>query len=121
MGSDDESELEWFPAGVGVHEAKDESVDYKDVLFEKDAQFFPESEEDATFRGISLVEMMNARIKSESWRPHTQNNDSTPKPSENEGTRSICYLLVSHNSMVDIVGHVFDFMTNAENPILNYT
>lgn len=54
----------------------------------------PETEKQATFRAVDLVELLNTRVVAES---------------ENE-TKQICYLIVSHGRYVDDLSNIFKFL-----------
>lgn len=74
------SKGEYFPEGVYFREPWP-PADYKKEIFEN----FPESGQQGHLRGLSLIEMVNQRIREES----------------DDGKKSICYLIISHKSFVD--------------------
>ena len=79
----------YFPKGVYFEDAK-EPVDCKDDLF----TIYTETLEVGQKRGLSIVEMMNERVKSES----------------NWDTKRVCYILISHGMWVDETALIMELL-----------
>lgn len=78
----------YFPEGVHIKQPEDCSV--KEDIFD----LYPEVLSECNYRGISIVERINQRIRSES------KNDQ----------KTICHLLVAHGEWVDKLGTIYHFL-----------
>ena len=80
---------EFFPEGVGFLEPEP-PADYKREIF----RIHPETRKQGQSRGITLVELMNHRVRAKSQ----------------YGEKKICYLIVSHSIFVDSAACALDFL-----------
>ena len=90
----------FFPEEISIKEPKSSDpddpkgpIDYKEAIF----NVYPEDEQSSQLRAVRLFEYINRRIAEEA---------------EELGRKKVCYLVITHGSILNEIGNIYDILAN---------